>query len=114
MTTGSKAASTGKRHLIIPDVQHKPGCTTDHLSWAGQYAVDMLPDTIVIIGDWWDMESLSSYDKGQKSFEGILVGVEGDCVVMNSNGQSFVIPFEYIRLANLVLTDKLLRAGSNS
>ena len=51
---------------------------------------------------------------GQKSFEGILVGVEGDCVVMNSNGQSFVIPFEYIRLANLVLTDKLLRAGSNS
>ena len=66
----STATSRGQRHLIIPDVQHKPGCSTEHLSWAGQYAGDMLPDTIVIIGDWWDMESLSSYDRGQKSFEG--------------------------------------------
>lgn len=66
----SKAANTGKRHMVIPDVQHKPGCSTDHLRWAGLHAVDQLPDTIIVIGDWWDMESLSSYDKGQKSFEG--------------------------------------------
>ncbi|MEE2661537.1 MAG: ribosome maturation factor RimP [Pseudomonadota bacterium] len=51
---------------------------------------------------------------GQKSVEGILVGIEGDCVVMSSNGQSFVIPFEYIQLANLVLTDRLLRSGANT
>ena len=51
---------------------------------------------------------------GQKRFEGILGGIDGDCVVMESNGQSFIIPFEYIHLANLVLTDKLLRAGSNN
>lgn len=66
----SRAAGTGKRHMIIPDVQHKPGCSTDHLRWAGIHAVDQLPDTIIVIGDFWDMESLSSYDKGQKSFEG--------------------------------------------
>lgn len=66
----STRQSTGTRHLILPDVQHKPGCSTEHLRWAGEHAVDQLPDTIVCIGDFWDMESLSSYDKGQKSFEG--------------------------------------------
>jgi hypothetical protein len=70
MSTKSTRQSTGNRHLILPDVQQKPGCSTEHLRWAGEYAVEMLPSTIVIIGDLWDMESLSSYDKGQKSFEG--------------------------------------------
>ena len=69
MSTKSTRPSTGNRHLILPDVQQKPGCSTEHLRWAGEYAVEMLPSTIVIIGDLWDMESLSSYDKGQKSFE---------------------------------------------
>lgn len=42
----------------------------DHFSWAGAYAVEKRPDAIVFIGDHWDMPSLSSYDKGKKSFEG--------------------------------------------
>jgi hypothetical protein len=58
------------RHMIIPDTQVKPGESVDHLRWAGLYAVDMLPDVIVMIGDWYDMGSLSSYDKGKKCFEG--------------------------------------------
>jgi len=58
------------RIMVIPDCQVKPDVSTDHLSWAGQYAVDMRPDVIVNIGDFWDMPSLSSYDKGKKSFEG--------------------------------------------
>lgn len=58
------------RHLIIPDTQIKSGVSINHLSWAGQYAVDMKPDVIVMIGDWWDMPSLSSYDVGKKQFEG--------------------------------------------
>ena len=58
------------RHLIIPDTQIKPGESVDHLEWAGKYAVEMQPDVIVMIGDWYDMGSLSSYDKGKKSFEG--------------------------------------------
>lgn len=59
-----------RRHLVIPDVQCKPGDPIDHVVWAGKYAVKMKPDVIVIIGDWWDMPSLSSYDVGTKSFEG--------------------------------------------
>ena len=66
----SRAVSTGRRHLVIPDTQVKPDVSTDHLEWAGRYAVEMLPDVIVHIGDHWDLPSLSSYDKGKKSFEG--------------------------------------------
>lgn len=58
------------RHMVIPDVQQKPGCSTEHLTWAGKYAVDKKPDVIVCIGDFWDFPSLSSYDVGKKSFEG--------------------------------------------
>ena len=58
------------RHLVIPDTQVKPGQDLSHFMWAGKYAVDMKPDVIIMIGDWWDMSSLSSYDKGKKSFEG--------------------------------------------
>jgi hypothetical protein len=60
----------GRMHMVIPDTQVKPGVSTDHLEWAGNYASEKLPDVIVMIGDWWDMPSLSSYDKGKMSFEG--------------------------------------------
>lgn len=56
--------------MVIPDTQCKPGVPLEHLAWAGQYAVDKKPDVIVNIGDHFDMCSLSSYDKGKKSFEG--------------------------------------------
>jgi hypothetical protein len=56
--------------MVIPDTQIKPDVPVDHLLWAGKYAVEKKPDVIVCIGDWWDMHSLSSYDKGKKSFEG--------------------------------------------
>ena len=58
------------RILVIPDTQVSPNVPTDHLLWAGRYAVEKKPDVIVHIGDHFDMPSLSSYDKGKKSFEG--------------------------------------------
>ncbi len=58
------------KHLLIPDIQSKPGVSLDHLTWIGQYIIDKKPDVIVCIGDFCDMESLSSYDKGKRSFEG--------------------------------------------
>lgn len=59
-----------RSHIVIPDVQCKPGVKLDHLSWAGQYIAHRKPDVVVVLGDWWDMPSLSSYDSGKKSFEG--------------------------------------------
>jgi len=58
------------RHMVIPDVQQKPGCSTEHLTHAGMYAVEKKPDVIICIGDFWDMPSLSVYDIGKKGFEG--------------------------------------------
>jgi hypothetical protein len=58
------------RHLFIPDVQAKEGVDLDHLKWIGQYIVHKKPEVIVQIGDFADMPSLSSYDKGKRSFEG--------------------------------------------
>ena len=58
------------KHLVIPDTQVKPGHSTAHLKWAGEYAAEKKPDVIIHIGDHWDMASLSSYDVGKKSFEG--------------------------------------------
>jgi hypothetical protein len=60
----------GRQHMVIPDVQAKPGVVTDHLTWVGNYAVEKRPDVIVCIGDFWDMPSLCLYDKGKKDFEG--------------------------------------------
>ncbi len=60
----------GQQHMVIPDTQVKGGVNTDHLTWAANYAVDKQPDTIIMIGDWWDMPSLSHYDKGKLCFEG--------------------------------------------
>ena len=59
-----------RKHLVIPDCQVKLGISLEHLLWLGQYIVDKKPDVIIQIGDFADMESLSSYDVGKKSFEG--------------------------------------------
>lgn len=74
----------GRMHMVIPDTQVKPGINTDHLEWAGNYASEKRPDVIVMIGDWWDMPSLSSYDKGKLSFEGrrYINDVEAGCKAM--------------------------------
>lgn len=56
--------------LIIPDVQNKPGDDTKFLTNIGNFIVKKKPDIIVQLGDFTDMESLSSYDVGKKSHEG--------------------------------------------
>lgn len=58
------------RHLVIPDVQLRPGDNLDFLKAIGNYIVAKKPDVVVCIGDFADMPSLSSYDVGKKSFEG--------------------------------------------
>jgi len=57
-------------HMFIPDVQAKPDLDFSYLTAIGNYMVAKKPDVVICIGDFADMESLSSYDKGLKSFEG--------------------------------------------
>jgi len=59
-----------KVHCVIPDVQAKDGQNFDFLENVGRYIVEKKPDIIIQLGDFADMPSLSSYDKGKKEFEG--------------------------------------------
>jgi hypothetical protein len=59
-----------RTHLLIPDTQLKEGVPVDHLYWLGMLIVDLKPDVIINIGDWYDFPSLSLWDKNKKSFEG--------------------------------------------
>lgn len=59
-----------KKHLVVADTQVKPNHDLSYMSAIGEYIAHKKPDVIVHIGDHFDMESLSSYDKGKKSFEG--------------------------------------------
>lgn len=58
------------RHLLIPDTQVRKGVDTKHIDWAAKAIVEYRPDVIVMIGDHWDMHSLSSHDApGSESME---------------------------------------------
>ena len=59
-----------KTHMVIPDVQSKPGQNFKFLKVIGEYMVEKKPDTVICLGDFADLPSLSSYDVGKKSFEG--------------------------------------------
>ena len=56
--------------LVIADTQVKPTESLEYILWIGKYIYDTKPDIVVMIGDWWDFPSLSSYDKGKASSEG--------------------------------------------
>lgn len=57
-------------HLIIFDTQIKKGVPMHHLPCIGQYIVEHQPEYIIHVGDHWDMQSLSTYDRGTKKAEG--------------------------------------------
>ena len=59
-----------KTHFVIPDAQIRDGDDCTFLRAIGNYIVRKKPDTIICLGDFADMPSLSSYDVGKKSFEG--------------------------------------------
>lgn len=59
-----------KKHLLIPDSHSRPNEDMRRFEWLGELILQEMPDVIIDIGDWYDMESLCSYDRGTKSFEG--------------------------------------------
>lgn len=85
-------------HLVIGDSHAKSGTNLSRFTLAGRLAVDRKVDKIINMGDWFDMPSLSSYDKGKKSFEGrrynrdIQAGVKAQ--------QLFQDPIDEYNLAN--------------
>ena len=68
--SGQKKPIRSRSHLIIPDCQVHEGVQTEHFDWIGKYIAAKRPDVIVCIGDFADMPSLCSFDRGKKQFEG--------------------------------------------
>jgi hypothetical protein len=58
-----------KTHIIIPDSHAHPEYNNDRYTWLGELIHDVKPEVVVDIGDFWDMPSLCSYDKGKRGFE---------------------------------------------
>lgn len=55
---------------VIADTQCKPTESLEYILWMGRYIAEKKPDILVMIGDFYDFPSLSSYDKGKASSEG--------------------------------------------
>jgi ribosome maturation factor RimP len=72
----------------------------DFARWAGHEAKLELHTPIVSAGD--------SDPKGRKRFRGKLLGLDGQDVTIDAQGQRFAIPFKQIAEAKLVLTDALI------
>jgi len=81
--------------FVLPDAQVKPGVNTDHLAAAGEYVAAKKPEVIVCIGDFADMESLSSYDAGKKSFEGRTY--KADIAAAKAGMRRFITPINQER-----------------
>lgn len=64
-------------HVWIPDTQLRPGVDTDHIDAAANYIADRKPEVVIIGGDWWDLPSLSSYEKpGSAFFEDVSLNAD--------------------------------------
>lgn len=57
-------------YLIVPDQHAVSYFNNDRADWLSKLIIDLKPDVLVNMGDAVDMESLSSYDKGKRSFYG--------------------------------------------
>lgn len=60
----------GVTHLIVPDSHAHPDYNNDRADWLGELILDVKPDVLIHIGDSADLPSLSTYDKGKRSFQG--------------------------------------------
>ena len=56
--------------LVISDQHADPEHSQVRADWLAQLIIDSKPDVVVNLGDCADMSSLSSYDKGKRSFIG--------------------------------------------
>jgi len=57
-------------HLVIPDQHAHADFSNERADWLSKLIIDIKPDVVINIGDAVDLPSLSSYDKGKRSFHG--------------------------------------------
>jgi hypothetical protein len=76
-----------KRHLVeetmafMGDPHADPKEPNDRFSWAGNFLADRQPKRLICTGDFADMDSLNSFEKGKKSMEGKRYRLDVDAVL---------------------------------
>lgn len=58
-----------KLALLIGDPHSSPDTDNRRFDWLGNMILEMEPELVICIGDFADLNSLSSYDRGKKSAE---------------------------------------------
>ena len=96
-----------RTHIYIPDTQITPDSPTDHLTWIGKYIVEQKPDVVVMAGDFADMESLSSYDRGKRQFEGRRYNKDIQCA--REGMQRLMSPLQEYNATRKVQKEKMYR-----
>ncbi len=56
---------------------------------------------------------LKEFTEGQKKIKGVLGGIEDNSIIFQTNEEDWVIPFEDIKKAKLILTDDLINFSKN-
>lgn len=59
-----------RTHLVIPDIHAHYEHDNNRAKLLSSLIMDLRPDVVINMGDQWDFPSLSSYDRGKKSFQG--------------------------------------------
>ncbi len=59
-----------RSHLVIADQHAHPDFSNVRADYLSKLIIDLQPDVVINIGDAADMPTLSSYDKGKRSFHG--------------------------------------------
>lgn len=67
--------------MIIGDTHSHPGYDNKRFEALGKFMLKEKPDLVIQTGDFADMPSLSSYDKGKRSFEGRRYKDDVDSVI---------------------------------
>lgn len=57
-------------HLILPCPHVHPDHSNDRFTWVGKLIADLKPKHVICLGDFADLPSLCSYEKGTKGYEG--------------------------------------------
>lgn len=83
--------SSTRRHIYIPDGQVRPGVPLDHWTAIGNYIVEKQPDAIINGGDFADMYSLNSYDKGTRH-HAMVASIQDDLDVTHEAMSKLMTP----------------------
>ncbi len=111
-----RAVAARRTHLVVGDAHFNPSEPgLERADWLGRAIVDLRPDVVVILGDWWSLDSLSRFSppgsltmEGARLADDLDVGREAlgrvrkqlDDANRNVRGKNKIAPEMHLTLGN--------------